>query len=218
MPAIEVYGVVNDEMVEEVKQGIHAARKDDFLEVRISSPGGSLGNGVTIYNRLRDAPQKKAVFIDGDCFSAASLIASAGDTVEMHSNCLMMIHDPWLYGLAPVTIDEAEKTLRYLKATKKQAIEIYREKTNLGPRKLSELMKDETYFDAQEALDHGFIDNISGPTHVQNLKLDKYPVRDRDKLARLLAQRPVPVSFDERMHRIQSRAAQYQLAKEATHE
>lgn len=65
------------------------------INVRINSYGGSVSDGLAIYNALRRASARKAVTIDGVAMSSASLIAMAGDEVVMGDASLLMIHAPW---------------------------------------------------------------------------------------------------------------------------
>jgi ATP-dependent protease ClpP protease subunit len=74
-----------------------AALDVDSLTVRINSYGGSCSDGIAIYNALKRHKASITVAIDGVAVSIASLIAMAGDTVEMAENALMMIHAPWSY-------------------------------------------------------------------------------------------------------------------------
>lgn len=67
------------------------------INVRINSHGGTCHDGVAIYNELRrhgDGGAHIIVNIDGVAYSAASMIAMAGDEVVMPSNALMMLHAP----------------------------------------------------------------------------------------------------------------------------
>lgn len=63
------------------------------LTVRINSGGGEFFAGLAINNLLRSHPAKVTVKIDAFAGSIASVIAMAGDTVEMPSNAMMMIHN-----------------------------------------------------------------------------------------------------------------------------
>jgi ATP-dependent Clp protease protease subunit len=51
--------------------------------VQINSPGGDMFEGIAIYNVLREHPQDITVKVMGMAASAASIIAMAGDTVEI---------------------------------------------------------------------------------------------------------------------------------------
>lgn len=72
------------------------------INVRINSYGGSVADGLAIYNALKRHKATKAVTVDGVAMSSASLIAMAGDTREIPPTSLLMIHAPWggLYGNA----------------------------------------------------------------------------------------------------------------------
>jgi HK97 family phage major capsid protein len=72
-----------------------AALDVDALTVRINSYGGSVSDGLAIYNALRRHKAAVTISIDGVAMSIASLIAMAGDTVEMAENAILMIHAPW---------------------------------------------------------------------------------------------------------------------------
>jgi ATP-dependent protease ClpP protease subunit len=67
----------------------------DKITVRINSMGGSVPDGLAIYNAMRRHAAHITVEVDGMAFSIASLIAMGGDTVHMAANALMMIHAPW---------------------------------------------------------------------------------------------------------------------------
>lgn len=67
------------------------------LTVRINSYGGSVADGIAIYNALKRHKAKVTVSIDGIAASIASLIAMAGDQVEIAANALIMLHAPWGY-------------------------------------------------------------------------------------------------------------------------
>lgn len=75
-----------------------AATEASTIEVRINSYGGSVSDGIAIYNELRRQAQAGKTVnasIDGVACSIASLIAAAGDTVRMPANTLQMLHAPW---------------------------------------------------------------------------------------------------------------------------
>ncbi len=72
-----------------------AALDVENMTVRINSYGGSVSDGIAIYNAIKRHKAQTTVAIDGVAVSIASLIAMAGDSVEMADNALMMIHAPW---------------------------------------------------------------------------------------------------------------------------
>lgn len=193
MATIDAYGLLDPDFVLQLRRAVAKAPASEELNLRIASPGGQLAAGVTAYNVLRNAPNRVTALVEGDAFSAASLLVCAADYAEMPSNALMMIHDPWLGFAGPLTIEESQRINTYLSATKNQAIEIYRAKTNTARDRLAQQMFQETYFTADEALAEGFINNVIGESRtVQNRPVEDYTARDKTKLAQALAQRRIP--------------------------
>lgn len=74
-----------------------AALDVDTITLRINSYGGSVSDGIAIYNAIKRHPANVTTCIDGIAASIASLIAMAGDSVEMAENATLMIHAPWGY-------------------------------------------------------------------------------------------------------------------------
>lgn len=74
-----------------------AALDVDTITLRLNSYGGSVSDGIAIYNAIKRHPAKVTTCIDGIAASIASLIAMAGDSVEMAENATLMIHAPWGY-------------------------------------------------------------------------------------------------------------------------
>ena len=83
-------GVIASEMVQAV-DGMDA----DEITLRINSYGGSLSDGVAIYNAFRRHRAKIHVVIEGIAASMAGYIAMAGDRVTIAKNAQLMIHAPW---------------------------------------------------------------------------------------------------------------------------
>jgi len=190
MAEIECYGPILEGFSDNLRRAIRRVPAHEPLELHISSPGGSLAEGITAYTLLRTAPNEVQAYLDGDAFSAATLLVCAADYAEMPSNTLMMIHEPWVPVISPATIDEVRKTGKYLSATRKQVTDIYAEKTKLSKRELGRMMREETYLTAEEAYAKGFVTNVTHPSaSVQNLKLEAYTARDKERLAKMLGGR-----------------------------
>lgn len=130
------------------------------ITVRIHSEGGDCFAAATIYTALKEYRGKVTVKIDGLAASAASVIAMAGDSVEISPVGIIMIHNPWTGAIG----DSAEmKTVaQMLDDVKETIINAYERKTKLSRKKISELMDAETYFHAQKAIEYGFADKIIG--------------------------------------------------------
>lgn len=64
------------------------------VTARINSGGGIAYDGMTIYSQFASHPGKVTMIVDGVAASAGSLLAMAGDAIEMRDGAMMMIHDP----------------------------------------------------------------------------------------------------------------------------
>jgi ATP-dependent protease ClpP protease subunit len=82
------YGATADQFIADLR-GVTAPN----LRVRINSPGGSVFEGIAIANALRSHPANVVIQVDGIAASIASVIAMAGDRIEMAPNTMLMIHD-----------------------------------------------------------------------------------------------------------------------------
>ena len=124
----------------------------------INSPGGDCVAAAQIYNMLSEYPGKVTVKIDGIAASAASVIAMAGNDVQMSPVSMMMIHNPATMAWGDHT--EMKKALELLDAVKESIINAYVLKTGQSRAKLSHLMDAETWMDANKAVELGFADGI----------------------------------------------------------
>ena len=129
------------------------------IHVRINSRGGDITQALAIYNALSELSDV-VCHIDGMAASAASFIAMAGKTV-MAENAMLMIHLPrgGLYG----TADELRKYSDLLDKITPSLSSAYLKKTGLPEAKLNEMLAEETWFTAPEAVEAGFVDEIERP-------------------------------------------------------
>lgn len=128
------------------------------INVRINSYGGSVADGLAIYNALKRHKAAKAVTVDGVAMSSASLIAMAGDTVTMPPTSLLMIHAPWggLYGNAK----EMRQYADVLDTFSESMADAYVKKSGKSRDDVLALLTDgeDHYYTGDEAVDEGFAD------------------------------------------------------------
>ncbi len=134
------------------------------ITVWINSPGGDCIAAAQIYNMLMDYKGNVTVKIDGIAASAASVIAMAGTTVLMSPVSMMMIHNPMTMTFGDRA--EMKKAAAMLSEVKESIINAYEIKTSLNRNKLSKLMDDETWMDANKAVELGFADDVLGRQHI----------------------------------------------------
>ncbi len=128
------------------------------LTVWINSPGGDCISASQIYTMLRSHKGKVTVKIDGIAASAASVVAMSGDETMISPTGYLMIHNPMT--LASGNKSEMEKAIALLDEIKEGIINAYVRKTGLSRNKISKLMDDETWLNAEKALQLGFVDGI----------------------------------------------------------
>jgi len=119
------------------------------LDVRINSAGGSVYDGLAIYELLKACKCEVTCYVDGLAASIASIIALAGSRVVMAPTATMMIHNPSLpvYG----TADDLRKGATALDVMTNKLVAIYQAKTGLPEADIRALMAAETFFTADEA-------------------------------------------------------------------
>lgn len=133
------------------------------INLHINSPGGSVFEGIAIYNMLKQNSAKVNVYVDGLAASIASVIAMSGDAIFMPKNAMMMIHNPWT--MAVGNADELRKQADDLDQITKASVVTYLNKADgkLDESTLKELMDNETWLTAQEAVDYGLADEVMEP-------------------------------------------------------
>ena len=130
------------------------------INVHINSLGGDTFTGVAIYNLLKEKSKtsKIVTYVDAIAASAASIIAMAGDEIVMPSNTLMMIHNCWTLGIG--NANELRKVASDMDKIMDAVIQCYLSKVKITEEELRNLLDEETYLTAQEALEKGFCDRI----------------------------------------------------------
>lgn len=154
---IYIYGSIGQGGVtaERVKNELASATSKDVV-VHLSSQGGEVYEGYTIYNILKNSGKNIHVVIEGFCASIATLIALVGkDSPTIYETASFMIHNPFtgVEGDA----NQLRKTAEHLDAIKAELIKVYGEKTGLSTQELWDMMDKETFFTAKEAESAGFV-------------------------------------------------------------
>ena len=130
------------------------------LNLYLNSPGGLVSDGTTIYNALKQHPATVNVRVMGLAASIASVIAQAGDTIEMSPGSLMMIHKA--SGLTIGNDDDHELAMNALRKMSESIAGIYALRSGKGASHWLSLMKAETWFSDQEAVVAGLADSVVG--------------------------------------------------------
>lgn len=126
------------------------------LVIEINSPGGNVWDGLAIYNMLRGRQSPVTTRVVGIAASIASIIALAGDTIEMADASLFMIHDP--SGMVAGTSEDMRKMANALDQHAEILAGIYVKRTGKTSAQIRAAMSAETWFTAQEAIQFGLAD------------------------------------------------------------
>ena len=132
--------------------------KTATIKVRINSPGGDVFDAVAIFNALQSHKSKIITRIESLAASAASFIALAGKEVQAYKNAMMMIHASWVFAAGnQYNLREIADILDKIDGN---MVDIYAANSAVGKKEIREMMKAETWMDAKEMKEKGFIDTI----------------------------------------------------------
>ena len=151
---IGTFGINAQNFIDEIK-----GFKNSPLNLHINCVGGDVFEGMAIYNVIKKRTAETTVYIEGIAASMGSVIALAADKVVMAENSLFMIHNAW--GGAMGEAKELKKTANLLEKISNEIADIYIKKTKLPYDRVKEMMDEETWLNADEAFELGFIDSIS---------------------------------------------------------
>lgn len=129
------------------------------IQLHINSPGGAVWDGIAIYNALKDHDAKIVVTVDGIAASAASFIAQAGEEIVMNRNSEMMVHEA--NGFAIGNAQDMADMAQMLNRMSDNIASIYAERAGGTTEDWRDVMTDETWYTAQEAVDAGLADRVA---------------------------------------------------------
>lgn len=179
------------------------------INLHINSPGGSVFEGIAIYNMLKQNSAHINVYVDGLAASIASVIAMSGDTIFMPKNSMMMIHNPWTMAIG--NAKELRKQADDLDQIAKSSVQTYLDKAGdkLDEDTLKQLLDDETWLTADEAVQYGLADEVLAANNVA-ASLNKDMVTKFKHVPKQLL--PQPKKQLNKDHIIQSARAQARAA------
>ncbi|HFO0356415.1 TPA: head maturation protease, ClpP-related [Staphylococcus aureus] len=158
---------------------------DEDVDIIINSNGGNLVAGSEIYTHLRSHKGKVNVRITAIAASAASLIAMAGDHIEMSPVARMMIHNPSSIAQGEAKdLNHAAETLEHVGQIMAEA---YAVRAGKNKQELVEMMARETWLNADEAIEQGFADSKMFENDNMQIVASDTQVLSKDVLNRVTA-------------------------------
>ena len=167
-PELEFYGYISeyswwgDEITpKKFKDDLNKFGQGGPVTVRINSGGGEVIAASVIRSILVDYPGRVTVRIDGLCASAAVMVALSGDVIRIQDSAYMMIHDPgYSLLLGWLTADYLKDIIDQLVIIKQGMLDAYSIRTQLEVGKLAQMLSDETWMSASQAVELGFADEV----------------------------------------------------------
>jgi ATP-dependent protease ClpP protease subunit len=160
------------------------------VTVSINSPGGDMFEGLAIYNQLREYSGKVTVKVLGLAASAASIIAMAGDEVQIGRGAFLMIHNCWVYTMG--NRHDLARAAQDMEPFDRAMQDIYSARSGLDASSVSEMMDNETYIGGNDAVEKGFADRLLSADEISDG--DESPAAALRKLDALLAKANTPRS------------------------
>lgn len=146
---------------------------DGDVVVNINSPGGDVFEGIAIYSLLREHEGEVTVRVLGSAFSAASVIAMAGDTIQIARPGFLMIHNVWM--LAMGNRNDLRKAADVLEPMDRALADLYAARTGLAREDIAKMMDDETWLGGSDAVERGFADELLPADQVEETEDEAQP-------------------------------------------
>ena len=160
----------------------------EHLDVHINSPGGDVFEGMAIHTAIASWPKgEKRVHVDGLAASIASIVAMAGDEIEISPTAMVMVHEP--RGFAMGDAADLRKMADRLDAIRDVMCGVYADRTGLAKAEVEKLVAAETWMSASEAVKKGFADKVAEPDEDDEDEPgeDGDDEREEDSLSRAVA-------------------------------
>ena len=146
--------------LQDLENALKEHREAATIDIYINSVGGSVFDGVAMYNMLKRHKAYKRVFIDGFACSIASVIAMCGNQIIMPKSSMLMIHNAWTVAMG--NAEELRKQADDLDKINETIKNAYlSRKLTITEDKLTELMDNESYLSADECLQYGLCTKVA---------------------------------------------------------
>lgn len=141
-----------------ITAALRAIGAENDVVVNINSPGGDLFEGLAIYSALREHKGEVTVKVLGLAASAASLIAMAGDVVQIARAGFLMIHDTWVVAVG--NRNDLRDVADTLEPFDRAMADIYAARSGIDAKQIGKMMDAETWIGGADAVEQGFADSL----------------------------------------------------------
>lgn len=164
----DIWGIDAESFVREIN-----ALDVSTLHVRINSPGGDVFTARAMQTALAQHPAAVIVHIDGLAASAATFLAMAATKVNISEGAFFMIHKSWAFTVG--NADELRTQASLIDVMDSNIANDYAKRTGIDYQNVMQMMDDETWLSAEQAVDKGFADEVISTVadrHVDNKFFD----------------------------------------------
>lgn len=151
----EWWGLCSDDVL-----NILSGKDVTEIVVPISCFGGDVFEAFNIYNILKSHPAKVTAYLYGKCMSAGTIVACAADEILAVPQLVYMIHQAEIDICGGQNQDDAKKALQILAASDDMIAATIAKRSKNTKADILDLMKVESYFTTEQAVQMGFIDGI----------------------------------------------------------
>jgi|SRR5579859_3137256 len=158
--------------------------------MRVNSPGGSVFDGITIFNTLLAHGAKITAQVDGLAASITSCIIMAASEISMCENAMMMVHNP--HAFIGGDSNDLRKLAETMDKVKGSMILAYQRHTKMSAEEIGSLMSAETWMTATEACNKGFAESVLNADAVPLAAIDISKFKSVPAAIAARLQRPAP--------------------------
>ncbi|MDZ5609750.1 Clp protease ClpP [Bacillus pseudomycoides] len=150
----EVSSITFKNELDELGDGI------ETINLYINSPGGSVFETMAIIAMLQRHPAKVISYIDGIGASCASVLPMISDKIIMYANSMLMVHNAWTYAIG--NAEQLRKAAEDIERINQSMVQYYlnRAGDKLDADTLKQLLDEETWLSAEQAIEYGLCDEI----------------------------------------------------------
>ena len=168
---ISIYDVIGEDwwtgegMTSKRIAGLLRSIGSQDVVVNLNSPGGDFFEGVAIYSLLKEHPHKVTVRVMGLAASAASVIAMAGDDIQISEVGFFMVHNAW--AVAVGNRHDMREAAETLEPFDDAMAALYAARAGVDKAEAAAWMDKESWFNGRQAIDMGLADGVLPSTEIK---------------------------------------------------
>jgi ATP-dependent protease ClpP protease subunit len=175
--SINIYSTIGEfgdgsGMTAKIVSSILRSAKGAPVVVNINSGGGDFFEGLAINTLLSEYEGDVTVKVVGLAASAASVVAMAGDKIEIAEGAFLMIHNSWTMAIGNKSAmrDVADMLSKF----DESMAGLYAAKTGKDEKEIKKMMDSETWIQGKDAVESGFAHSVLGSESIDKEEKQEY--------------------------------------------